>query len=91
MRDSFVQRLLFAVAVPALVSVSLPGLQAGELPRCQPEVVGLSSSKLDELTPALQKLVDDGKIPGAVAFVGATARWLTSRPWVIAISPPRFR
>ena len=69
MRDSFVQRLLFAVAVPALVSVSLPGLQAGELPRCQPEVVGLSSSKLDELTPALQKLVDDGKIPGAVAFV----------------------
>ncbi len=60
-------RLLFAAAIPALVFVC--GLHAGELPRCQPEVVGLRSPALDELAPALQKLVDDGKIPGAVALV----------------------
>lgn len=44
-------------------------LRAGELPTCQPEVVGLSSAKLSELAPALTKLVADGKIPGAVALV----------------------
>jgi CubicO group peptidase (beta-lactamase class C family) len=42
---------------------------AGELPTCKPESVGLSAAKLDELKPELQKLVDEGKIPGAVALV----------------------
>ena len=43
--------------------------QAGELPTAQPDAVGLSPGKLDRLKPALQKLVDDGKIPGGVAVV----------------------
>ncbi len=43
--------------------------QAGELPRAQPDAVGLSPGKLDRLQPALQKLVDDGKIPGGVDVV----------------------
>ena len=43
--------------------------QAGELPTAEPDAVGLSPGKLDRLKPALQKLVDDGKIPGGVAVV----------------------
>src|SRR5271157_5916591 len=43
--------------------------QAGELPTAEPEAVGLSPGKLDRLKPALQKLVDDGKIAGGVAVV----------------------
>ena len=35
----------------------------------EPDAVGLSPGKLDRLKPALQKLVNDGKIPGGVAVV----------------------
>ena len=57
---------------PALVFalVVLPRLlAAGELPKSAPEAVGLSSSKLAGIEPALKKLVDDGKIPGGVAAI----------------------
>jgi CubicO group peptidase (beta-lactamase class C family) len=43
--------------------------QAEELPKVKPESAGLAPGKLVELTPALQKLVDDGKIAGGVALV----------------------
>ncbi len=43
--------------------------QAGELPTAPPEAVGLLPAKLDQLKPALQKLVDEGKIAGGVAVV----------------------
>jgi len=52
--------------------VVLAGLcitRAGELPTAQPEAVGVSAAKLAELTAALQKLVDDGKVAGGVAEV----------------------
>src|SRR5262249_1204672 len=53
-----------------LVVLAGPGsARAGELPTAQPEAVGLSKGKLDELTAALRKLVDDGKIAGGVAQV----------------------
>ncbi len=39
---------------------------AGELPTAEPDAVGLSPAKLDQLKPALQKLVDDGKLPAGV-------------------------
>ncbi len=44
-------------------------VQAAELPTAPPETVGLSPAKLDQLRPALQKLVDDGKIAGGVAVI----------------------
>jgi CubicO group peptidase (beta-lactamase class C family) len=63
-------RLIALLTTLVLVLLARPGsLSAGELPTAQPEAVGLSPAKLAELTPALQKLVDDGKIPGAVALV----------------------
>src|SRR5690242_11263999 len=41
----------------------------GEWPRAEPEAVGLSAGKAEELKPALQGLVAEGKIPGGVAMV----------------------
>jgi CubicO group peptidase (beta-lactamase class C family) len=58
---------IFGLAA-ALVMVSAVA-RAGDLPKATPTEVGLSSEKLGALGPALQKLVDDGKIPGGVALV----------------------
>jgi CubicO group peptidase (beta-lactamase class C family) len=63
-----------ALIAAFLVPPAPGGQQAGELPTCKPESVGLSSAKLDELKPMLQKLVDDGMIPGAVALVARHGR-----------------
>jgi CubicO group peptidase (beta-lactamase class C family) len=40
-----------------------------ELPVASPEAVGMSSEKLSEVAPALQKVVDDGKVAGAIVAV----------------------
>jgi CubicO group peptidase (beta-lactamase class C family) len=55
-----VASLLLAFPIPA---------HAGELPKAEPEEVGLSAAKLAELRPSLQRLVDGGKVPGGVAVV----------------------
>ncbi len=56
-------------SITSLVLFVTAFAQAGELPRAEPDAVGLSPAKLDRLKPALQKLVDDGKIAGGVAVV----------------------
>ena len=61
-------RLLISLAAVAWTAPFL-AVDAGELARTDPHAVKLSAQKLDTLKPALQKLVDDGKIPGAVALV----------------------
>jgi CubicO group peptidase (beta-lactamase class C family) len=62
-------RRLIAIVAPALL-VLLPGAAgAGELPSAPPGEVGLSAEKLAKLTPALERLVEDGKIPGGVVLV----------------------
>jgi CubicO group peptidase (beta-lactamase class C family) len=58
--------------VPLAVFVSIVPLvatDAGELPTSEPREIKLSAEKLTSLKPALQKLVDDAKIPGGVALV----------------------
>jgi CubicO group peptidase (beta-lactamase class C family) len=52
-----------------LVLIPLWTARAGELPKSEPADVGLSAETLGKLKPALQRLVDDGKIPGGVAVV----------------------
>ena len=71
-------RLISFTALALLAGVG--SSHAGELPRATPEAVGLSAAKLAELTPALRKLVDDGKIAGGVASSRATARSPGPRP-----------
>src|SRR6185312_10169918 len=60
-------RLAFVTALLPLAMLSYS--RGGELPTTTPVEVGLSSEQLDELKPGLQKLVDGGKIPGAVALI----------------------
>jgi CubicO group peptidase (beta-lactamase class C family) len=54
------------IVVALLLCFSLPAF-GGDLPRVNPEEVGLSAVKMASLKPALQELVDDGKIPGGIA------------------------
>ena len=62
-------RLSVVIACVVSLLIALRSSLAGDLPRSSPETVGLSSSKLAGIEPALKKLVDDGKIPGGVAAV----------------------
>ncbi len=47
---------------------------AGALPEAVPADVGMSSARLDRLTAALQRAVDSGELPGAVALVARKGR-----------------
>jgi CubicO group peptidase (beta-lactamase class C family) len=58
-----------AVLVVSVLLVFPTPARAGELPRTEPEAVGLSAGKIAGLKPSLQRLVDEGKIPGGVALV----------------------
>lgn len=57
------------VACVIMLCVAVRAGWAAELPRADPAAVGMSAEKIKKLAPALQKLVDEGKIPGAVALV----------------------
>ena len=54
--------LLFVIAALAV----LPG----DLPAANPQDVGLSTEILNQIPTAIQRVVDDAKIPGAVVIVG---------------------
>jgi CubicO group peptidase (beta-lactamase class C family) len=55
------------IVVALLLCLSFPAF-GEELPRVKPEEVGLSSATMAGLKPALQKLVDERKIPGGIAM-----------------------
>jgi CubicO group peptidase (beta-lactamase class C family) len=57
------------LVVTSLLFFLIPRARTEELPTVAPDAVGLSMAKLDRLRPDLQKLVDEGKIPGGVAVV----------------------
>jgi CubicO group peptidase (beta-lactamase class C family) len=56
----FVLAVVFAITLPAF---------ADKLPIARPEMVGLSSARLERLTEVMQKYVDEGKLGGAVTLV----------------------
>jgi CubicO group peptidase (beta-lactamase class C family) len=51
-----------------LIGVALPA-SAAELPKARPEIVGLSSARLERLSAVMQRYVDEGRLGGAVALV----------------------
>src|SRR5262245_31872251 len=57
-----------ALVASLLLSFPHPA-PCGELPRAEPGEVGLAVGRLADLKPSLQRLVDEGKIPGGVALV----------------------
>jgi CubicO group peptidase (beta-lactamase class C family) len=48
--------------------------QAQDLPRAKPEEVGLSTARLERLTQAFQKEVDDKRLPGVVMMISRHGR-----------------
>jgi CubicO group peptidase (beta-lactamase class C family) len=68
-RRQFVSALLLSLAI-ALAGCASPSLQTASAP----EVVGLSSARLKELSGAFQAKVDAGEIPGAVLLVARDGR-----------------
>lgn len=61
---------VFALSLAALLTCSAVALGAADsLPSSTPESVGMSSERLDRIVPAMQRLVDEGKIPGTVTMV----------------------
>ena len=61
--------LLLVIAILGAGSGTPISVSAQELPTALPEEVGMSSSRLDRLTGALQEYVNTNRIPGAVAMV----------------------
>ena len=53
----------------ALALLSAPLYAAEDLPRSEPEAVGLSAARLARLTHAMQAYVDDGRLAGGVVLV----------------------
>jgi len=49
-------------------------VRGGEMPRVEPAAVGLSPQLAEKVSEALQRLVDDRKIPGAVVAVARRGR-----------------
>jgi CubicO group peptidase (beta-lactamase class C family) len=64
--ESFMKRCEVILSVCML---TLAPAGAAELPRAAPEAVGLAGKKLDAITPALRRLVDEGKLAGGVGLV----------------------
>ncbi|HJN43342.1 MAG: serine hydrolase [Acidobacteria bacterium] len=62
------------VLLLTLAVLSAPVLSAEDLPRAQPEAVGLSGPRLERLTEAMQAYVDDGRLAGAVILVARRGR-----------------
>lgn len=58
----------------ALLAVGPAVLGAQSLPRAVPEDVGVSSERLDRLSDALARYVEEGRLPGAVALVARYGR-----------------
>jgi CubicO group peptidase (beta-lactamase class C family) len=56
------------IVLAVLIGVALPAL-AADLPRVRPEVVGLSTQRLDRIGAAMQKYVDEGRLGGVVTLV----------------------
>jgi CubicO group peptidase (beta-lactamase class C family) len=62
-------------ALAAMVLLIPPhAVRGGELPKAEPEEVGLKGQRLAKIQPMLAKLVTDGKIPGGVAVVARNGK-----------------
>ncbi len=64
-RKNYIQRLMVLGITLAIVSLSV----AVEIPFAHPEDVGISTARLDKINPAVQKLVEDNKIAGAITII----------------------
>jgi CubicO group peptidase (beta-lactamase class C family) len=67
---TFVERCRVARLILLLsCALSVPLAFADDLPRAQPEAVGMSSERLDRLSNKIRTYVDRGQMPGAITMV----------------------
>ena len=43
--------------------------QENKLPAAKPEMVGMSSERLDRIKPVMQRYIDENKLPGMITMV----------------------
>lgn len=68
------RRITSFLLLLALTLVATPAHTAEDLPRAQPDAVGLSAERLARLTDAMQGYVDDGQLAGGVVLVARRGR-----------------
>jgi CubicO group peptidase (beta-lactamase class C family) len=61
------------LTIAILFGVTLP-LAAADLPRVRPEIVGLSTERLDRIGTVMQKYVDEGRLGGVVTLVARAGK-----------------
>src|SRR5512145_2218639 len=59
---------------PLLLWLAVAPLNGQQLPRAQPEETGVSSERLERLTGAFQRYVDENRLPGAVVLVARNGK-----------------
>jgi CubicO group peptidase (beta-lactamase class C family) len=59
---------------PFLLWLTVAPLSGQELPRARPEETGVSSERLERLTGAFQRYVDENRLPGAVVLVARNGK-----------------
>jgi CubicO group peptidase (beta-lactamase class C family) len=64
-----VSKTRYILIVPLVCLIGARAVTAGELPTAKPEEVGMSSAKLQKASAVVRKLIDDGKVAGAVVLV----------------------
>ena len=57
------------VAAVTLETTGIRGAAIDDLPRANPEDVGMSSARLDRVSAMLQRYIDDDKLAGTVALI----------------------
>ena len=68
------RRTRLVILLLAATLFAAPVLSSEDLPRAQPEAVGLSGPRLERLTEAMEAYVDDGRLAGAVVLVARRGR-----------------
>ena len=68
------RRVLSLSLLLTLTALTTPVQTAEDLPRAEPDAVGLSAERLARLTDAMQGYVDDGKLAGGVVLVARRGR-----------------
>ena len=64
----------FRFCILAIIAVLSASAFAADLPRVRPEVVGLSTQRLERINALMQKYVDQGRLGGAVTLVARNGK-----------------
>ena len=62
------RRILYHLALLIAIALAAP-VHSQELPRAEPDALGMSSARLDRLSAVLGEYVEEGQLPGTVVMV----------------------